>query len=256
MRVLSKPIVRIATIGIALGMTVMILAMAIVTGFQGEIREKVVGFGSHIQITNFGTSKRNGEPKLEIIQDFYPGLDTVAGVRHIQLFALKEGVIETKDNIQGVLVKGVAEDYDWDFITSKLIEGRVLNTAPEENKKEVLISKFLADRLQIEVGGKVPIYFQNSEGAMSQRNFELVGIFATDLRELDEEFVFAPISEIRKLNQWGLSAQLLWEGCRGDSVVLSARGFGRGSIDLKWSSDSLKGEGLSLSAQGAAMKFM
>lgn len=241
---LSKPIVRIATIGIALGMAVMILAIAIVTGFQGEIRQKVIGFGSHIQITNFGTASKFVEPKLKIDQEFYPSIDTVAGVDHINIFALKEGVLETKDNIQGVLAKGVSTDYDWSFLKSKLVKGRVLELNDSSRSNEMLLSEFLAGRLQVDIGDKVPIYFQNAQNSMSQRNFTLVGIYNTGLKEMDEEFVFVDINQIRKLNQWGLNAYLSFKGCNNGKVRLKAKGIGGdGEIRLKWSVDSLRGEG-------------
>ena len=241
---LSRPIVRIATIGIALGMAVMILAVAIVTGFQGEIREKVIGFGSHIQITNFGTASKFVAPKLEIDQAFYPALDTVMGVKHINLFALKEGVLETKDNIQGILAKGVAKDYDWSFLTSKLVEGSILNLSDTAASNDMLISEFLAKRLQVKLGDKVPVYFQNARNSMSQRNFNVVGIFNTGLKEMDEEFIFIDIDQIRKLSQWGIDAQMQFIGCENGITTLRARGFG-GDGDLRylWSVDSLRGEG-------------
>ena len=235
---------RIATIGIALGMAVMILAIAIVTGFQGEIREKVIGFGSHIQITNFGTASKFVDPKLEINQDFYPSLDTVDGVKHISVFALKEGVLETKENIQGVLAKGVASEYDWTFLKSKLVEGTVLALSDTATSNDMMLSEFLAKRLQVNIGDKVPVYFQNARSSMSQRNFNIVGIFNTGLKEMDEEFIFIDINQIKKLNQWGINAQMSYQGCENEKVKLSAKGFGGdGNIRLKWSVDSLNGEG-------------
>ncbi len=243
-RELSKPIVRIATIGIALGMVVMILAVSIVTGFQGEIREKVIGFGSHIQITNFGSDTRYQKPKLEINQDFYPSIDTVSGVKSINIFALKEGVIETPENIQGVIAKGVANDYDWDFLNSKMVQGSILTFSDSSVSNELLISKFLAGRLQLELGDKFPIYFQNARSSMSQRNFTVAGIYDTGLKELDEEFVFIDIRQIKRLNQWGINANLIFEGCENNRVKLSAvASGGDGSIRLNWNRDSLRGEG-------------
>lgn len=241
---LSKPIVRIATIGIALGMAVMILSIAIVTGFQGEIREKVIGFGSHIQITNFGTASKFVDPKLEIKQAFYPSLDTVAGVHHINIFALKEGVLETKDNIQGIIAKGVSTDYDWSFIRSKLIDGKVLNLSDTSTSNGLLLSEFLAGRLQVNIGDKVPVYFQNAQNTMSQRNFTIEGIYNTGLKEMDEEFVFIDINQIRKINQWGINAQMLFKGCDGNKVSLLAKATGGdGELRYTWSADSLRGAG-------------
>lgn len=235
---------RIATIGIALGMAVMIIAIGTVTGFQNEIREKVLGFGAHIQVTEFGTSSKQLNPKLSIQQAFYPSIDTVPEVKNINLFALKEGVIETPENIQGILAKGVAEDYDWTFIQNHLEEGEVLHFSDSIANNQLLISSFLVKRLKLSLGDKVPIYFQNAKNAMSQRNFTIVGIFDTGLREMDEEFVFIDIEQIRKINQWGLNAYMSFEGCRNDSILLSAKGFGSdGDLRIKWNVDSLRGSG-------------
>lgn len=235
---------RIATIGIALGMVVMILAVSIVTGFQQEIRQKVIGFGSHIQITNFGSATRFQKPKLEINQDFYPSIDTVSGVKSINIFALKEGVIETPDNIQGIIAKGIANDYDWDFLNSKLVAGDILTFNDSTVSNELLISQFLAGRLQLELGDKFPIYFQNARNSMSQRNFTVAGIYDTGLKELDEEFVFIDIRQIKRLNQWGIDAHLIFEGCENNRVKLSAvANGGDGSIRLNWNKDSLRGAG-------------
>lgn len=241
---LSKPIVRIATIGIALGMAVMILSVSIVTGFQDEIREKVLGFGSHIQITNFGTASKFVSPKIEINQDFYPAIDTVKGVKNIQLFALKEGVIETPDNIQGVIAKGVAADYDWTFLKSKLVSGQVLSVSDTASSTGMLISEFLAGRLQVSIGDKVPVYFQNAQNTMSQRNFTIEGLFNTGLTELDEEFIFIDIDQIRRVSQWGIDAHLQVLECEDGKVQLQARAFGGdGDMRYLWSTDSLRGRG-------------
>lgn len=241
---LSKPIVRIATIGIALGMAVMIVALAIVSGFQNEIREKVIGFGSHIQITNFGNAQRYNDPKLEINQDFYPHIDTVDGVKSIHIYALKQGIIETPENIQGIFAKGVDAKYDWSFLESKIVDGRLLSLSDTVVSNEILISKYLSGRLQLGFGDRVTIYFSNAANNMSQRNFTIVGIYDTGLRELDAQFVFIDIGQLRKINQWGIDAQLIVQGCENDSVFLSAIGFGGdGEHRFLWSADSLRGPG-------------
>ncbi len=221
----------------------MILAWGIVTGFQNEIREKVLGFGSHIQVEAFGSSSKQKNPKLEINQDFYPAIDTVDGVKSVHIYALKEGVIETPENIQGIMAKGVSDDYDWSFIESHLVEGTLLFG---ENHKtyDLLLSKYLAQRLQLKLGDKIPIYFQNARNSMSQRNFNIVGVYETGLKELDEEFVFISIDPIRKINQWGVAAYLTFEGCIGDSISLLATGNGSdGDLRFKWNVDSLRGPG-------------
>ncbi|MCZ4409458.1 ABC transporter permease [Cryomorphaceae bacterium 1068] len=241
---LSGPIVRIATIGIALGMAVMIVAVAIVIGFQNEIRQKVIGFGSHIQITNFGSGQGLSQPKLLVNQPFYPSLDTLEAVENINQFALKEGVIETRDNIQGVILKGVAWDYNWSFFEKNLKEGVIPDFSLDESKNQLLLSSFLAGRLQTNVGEKVAIYFQNAKGSMSQRNFDIVGIYETGLQDLDEQFVLVHIDQIKRINQWGLEANLKLVGCEDGKVSLKGFGFGgKGRSKLIWSADSLRGQG-------------
>jgi len=241
---LSGPIVRIATVGIALGMAVMIVAVAIVIGFQNEIRQKVIGFGAHIQITNFGSGQGLSQPKLLLDQPFYPSLDTLEEVESIHQYSLKEGVIETSDNIQGIILKGVAEDYNWSFFEKNLKEGSIPNFAKEESKDQLILSSFLAGRLQTGLGEKVAIYFRNAKGSMSQRNFEIAGIYETGLQDLDEQFVLGHIDQIKKINQWGLEANLKMIGCEEGKVILKGFGFGgKGRSKLIWSADSLRGEG-------------
>ncbi len=241
---LSKPIVRIATIGIALGMAVMIMAVGIVTGFQHEIREKVIGFGSHIQITNFSTSQRYNDPRLETDQAFYPHIDTVEGVKSIHLYALKQGIIETPENIQGIFAKGVAPDHDWSFVRSHLVEGRVLNLSDTALTNEILISRYLAGRLKLNLDERVTIYFPTTSNNMSQRKLEIVGIYDTGLRDLDAQFVFVDIGQIRRINQWGIDAQLRVDGCADGKISLTALAFGGdGEHRFLWSADSLRGKG-------------
>jgi lipoprotein-releasing system permease protein len=241
---LSGPIVRIATVGIALGMAVMIVAVAIVIGFQNEIRQKVIGFGSHIQITNFGSGQGLSQPKLLLDQPFYPSLDTLEEVESIHQYALKEGVIETPDNIQGIILKGVGEDYNWSFFEKNLKEGIIPDFSQEDSKDQLMLSSFLAGRLQTGIGEKVAVYFQNAKGSMSQRNFEIIGIYETGLQDLDEQFVLVHIDQIKKINQWGLQANLKVVGCEEGKVALKGYGFGgNGRSRLIWSADSLRGEG-------------
>lgn len=241
---LSKPIVRIAAIGIALGMAVMIVAVGIVTGFQNEIREKVIGFGSHIQVTNFGNTERYNDPKLEIAQDFYPSIDTIKEVKSISLYALKQGMVETSDNIQGVFVKGVAPDYDWSFIKTHLTEGAILELSDTATSNQILISAYLARRLGLSIDDQVTVYFPNARQGLSQRKFKLGGLFDTGLRDLDAQFVFVDIGVLRKINQWGLEAQMVVAECEDGIVSLESRGFGGdGEHRFIWSADSLRGTG-------------
>jgi len=242
---LSKPIIRIATLGVGLGIAVMLLSTSIVTGFQEEIRNKVIGFGSHIQITNFGHSNNELQTRLLVEQPFYPSLDTLSEVASINQFALKEGIIETPENIQGILAKGVSHDYNWSFLEQKMVEGNLLEFDENKVSNDLLISSFLAGRLNLELGDKMPIYFQNARNKMSQRNFTISGIYNTGLKEMDEEFVFIDLKQIKELNQWGLEAYSVYESCDGNTVSIRAIGKGGdGEYRYTWSADStLQGPG-------------
>lgn len=235
---------RIATIGIALGIAVMILSIGIVTGFQHEVREKVLGFGSHIQVTNFSSSVRYNDPRLEVNQDFYPGLDTLGAVRHIQQYALLQGILETPENIQGIFAKGVTYDYDWEFLQENLDSGTLPTYTDTATSNEVVMSRYLADRMQIKPGDRVTVYFPNPGRNMVQRNLTLTALYNTGLEDLDAQFIFMDINHIRRINQWGLQAQMRLDGCEDGKVKLEALGFGGdGKHRFAWSADSLRGAG-------------
>jgi lipoprotein-releasing system permease protein len=241
---LSKPIVRIATLGIALGVAVMILSVGIVRGFQHEVREKVLGFGAHIQVTNFSSSVRYNDPRLEVNQDFYPYLDTLGEVRHIQQYALLQGILETPENIQGVFAKGVTYDHDWTFLQNHLVEGALPSFSDTATSNALVLSRYLSNRMQLNIGDRVTVYFPNPGRNMAQRNFVLSAIYDTGLQELDEQFLFIDLNHIRRINQWGLQAQLRVEGCKDGMTGLTALGFGGdGEHRFSWSDQSLSGPG-------------
>ncbi len=199
----SNPIIRLATISVALGLTVMILAVAILNGFQKEIREKVIGFGSHIQIYHFDSGSGLEATPVSTKQPFYPSLDSVDGIRHIQVYATKAGIIKTDDDIQGVILKGVGTDFDWGFFENKISEGRPLRLSDSARSNEVLISKELSRKLGIQLGDDLRMYFLTNESASPRgRKFEVVGIYETGLLEFDEMMIFGDIGHIRKLNNW------------------------------------------------------
>lgn len=241
---LSKPIVRIATIGIALGVAVMILSIGIVRGFQHEVREKVIGFGSHIQVTNYSSSVRYNDPRLEVDQDFYPHIDTLPQVRKIQQYALIQGIIETPENIQGIFAKGVTTDHDWTFLEKNLFAGELPTYTDTATSSAMVMSKYLANRMQTNIGDRITVYFPNPGRNMVQRNFLLRAIYDTGLQDLDEQFIFIDLNHIRRINQWGLQAQMRLEGCENGMATLTALGFGGdGSHRFLWSADSLRGPG-------------
>lgn len=196
----SKPIIRIAILSIVLGISVMILSVAIVTGFQQEIREKVVGFGSHLRITKFDSNKSYEREPVSTNQKFYPqtGVDNI---RHIQVFAMKAGIVKTKEQIQGVALKGVGKDFNWHFFKDKIIEGQIPDYSKGKTSNEILVSKTLSKLLKLGVGDDLRMYFIIGNHQRG-RKFTLSGIYETGLADFDEKFIIGDIRHIRKLNGW------------------------------------------------------
>lgn len=199
----SRPIVRIAIISIALSIAVMIIAVAMVTGFQKEIREKVIGFGAHIQISNFDSNNSYESSPVNIGQPFYPSLADEPGIRHIQVYAIKAGIIKTREEIEGVVLKGIGADYDWSFFADKIIEGRHFTVSDTGRTNDVLISLTLSKRLRLATGDDLIMYFIH-EGLEqpSVRKFNICGIYNTGLEEFDKTYVIGDIGHIQRLNQW------------------------------------------------------
>ena len=181
----------------------MIISIAIVTGFQKQIKDKVIGFGSHITITNFEVNSSYEATPLNQNQPFYPFLDTVDGIRHIQIFANKAGIIKTDDQIEGVIFKGIGSDYDWSFFNDKIVKGKHFKISDSEKTNDVIISKSLANRLELKVGDPLRMYFIISDEIQPRgRKFNICGIYETGLEEFDKLYVLGDIYHIRKLNKW------------------------------------------------------
>jgi lipoprotein-releasing system permease protein len=199
----SKPIVRLGVISVALGLAAMIVSVAIVTGFQNQIRDKVIGFGADIQISSYEINSSYEASPVDMQQPFYPGLDSVEGIRHIQIFAQKAGIIKTENQIEGVVLKGVGSDFDWSFFKDKLVDGRLFNVSDSAVTNDVIISKNLAARLGLKTGDPLRMYFIVLDEMQPRgRKFNISGIYETGLNEFDKMYVFGDIHHIRKLNKW------------------------------------------------------
>lgn len=197
----SAPVIRIAVISVALGLAVMIVSVAIVTGFQKQIRDKIVGFGSHIQIAKFDSNNSFEFEPISKKQTFYSLLSKTEGIKHIQVFATKAGIIKTAEQIQGVVFKGVGSDFDWSFFKDKLVSGKPFSTTDTTISNSVIISKNLADLLKIKVGDPLRMYFIIDNAARARR-LQVSGIYNTGLGEFDLKFIFGDIRQIQKLNGW------------------------------------------------------
>jgi lipoprotein-releasing system permease protein len=241
---ISRPVVRIAALGITLGIAIMIVSLSIVTGFQEEIRNKVIGFGSHIQIKSFNSTSTD-QPRVLINQGFYHTLDTIPEINNIQIFATKPGIIETKTEIEGVIVKGVSSDFNWKFFKNKMIEGDTLSLSNSISSNEILVSKTLADYLNLKLNQPLTIYFNSSDNeGLKPRKFKIKGIYNTGLEEFDRKFVIADLKQIQKINAWGIHAQITVDTCINGNFIVRAAAFGGdGNFNYKWSFNKLEGAG-------------
>ncbi|NVN94967.1 MAG: ABC transporter permease [Bacteroidetes bacterium] len=201
---ISQPIIRVAIIGIALGIAVMIIAVATVTGFQQKITEKVIGFGGHIQIGNFDLNNSYESLPIEKNKMLENELKRINGISHIQVFANKAGMIKTDEQIQGFILKGVGSDFDWSFMKKNIVQGQIIQINNIEKTNDVIISKYLADKLKLKLNDKLKTYFIGDDG-LRGRPFLIKGIYETGLEEFDKKFVFADIAHIQKLNKWDVN---------------------------------------------------
>lgn len=196
----SRPINVIAIIGIATGLAVMIIAVAVLTGFKQQIRDKVVGFGSNIQIVNFDSNLSFETTPIAQGQEFISKIKNIKGVKHIQVFATKAGIIKTDEDIQGVVLKGVGSDFDWSYFSSCMVEGSVFTVNDDTLTNKVIISKKIADMLRLKTGDTFAMHFV--QDPPRKRPFTISGIYDTSLEEFDKMYVFCDIGHIRKLNGW------------------------------------------------------
>ncbi|MCM0715187.1 ABC transporter permease [Parabacteroides segnis] len=199
-RQVTPPAVRIAIVGVALGLAVMILSVAIVIGFKKEVRNKVIGFGSHIQITNFDNNSSYETTPIAVSDSLLQALQEFPGIKHIEGYATKMGILKTDSDFQGVVLKGIDTDYDWSFFRNNLKEGELLTIDPKKTSTDVIISRYLSDLLGLKLGDSILTYFVQED--VRARKFNIVGIYETGFMDYDKLFVLADIKQIRRLNGW------------------------------------------------------
>ena len=200
---LSHRIVNIALFGIVLGLVVLILSVAIVTGYKSEVGRKVIGFGSHMQIINLDSNQSFETSPISQDQPFLQDLKKIDGIRHVQIFATKPGIIRTDDEIQGVVLKGIGPDFDWSFFQENKVAGEPFQVQDTLRSNKVWVSKQMADLLKLRLGDDLIMFFiHETESVPRQRKFELAGIYKTSLEEFDRMFVLVDINHIRRLNNW------------------------------------------------------
>ena len=200
---LSQRIIRIALVGIALGLAVMIVSVAVITGFKNEIRNKVIGFGSHIQVVNFDSNNSYETQPVLKNQPFLKDIKNIEGIETVQVFATKPGMIKTDEYIQGIVFKGVGTDYNLDFFNNNLVEGRLPLINDSTRVNEIILSDLVSNLLRLKLGDLAVLYFINEkESTPRMLQLKVCGIYSTSLEEFDNLFIVGDIKQIQRLNDW------------------------------------------------------
>ena len=201
---ISAPIIKIAISAIAIGMIMMIVSVATGIGLQQKIREKISAFNGHIVISNYD----NNQSEVTLVpiskkQDFYPKFTSIPGVDHIQAIVSKAGIIRTETAFEGIIFKGVGKDYRWDNIKEYLVSGKLPDYSKNVNQ-EVLISQFLANRLNLKLGDMFNTFFikENQNQLPNIRRFKIVGIFNSGFQEFDATYIIGDIRHMQRINKW------------------------------------------------------
>lgn len=242
---LSRPIVGIAVLGIVIGMAVMIVTVGITSGFQREVRAKVTGAGGHLQITAVRQVDPKETPRVPIDQSFYPSLDTVPGIAHIQVYATRPGIIETDEDIQGVVLKGVGTDHDWAFLQQHLVAGATPAIGDSLRPIDLLLSKYMGERLRIGVDDTITVYLIKGHDDIRPRKFRVSGLYETGLEQLDQQLVYVDIEHLQRFAQWGLKAEMMvYDTVSTKGVRIEALAFGGDRIyRYHWPGMDLQGPG-------------
>ena len=197
---ISKPIVKIAQIGIILGISIMLISISVAIGFKNEIKKKTVGFGSHIQIINYDSNNSFETNPIKKNDDLISKITKIEDIKHIQVFATKTAVFRTKTNVNGIILKGVDNNFNWNFFKQNIIKGDTFTIYPHTKSKNIVISKKTANLLDLNVNDTILTYF--IQKPIRFRKFIISGIFETGMAELDKMFAIVDIKQIQKLNKW------------------------------------------------------
>lgn len=214
----SRPAIRIATIGVAIGLAVMVVTVSVVLGFKHTIRDKVVGFGSHIQVENFLALQSTDPYPICVDDSLMRVLRSTDGVKHVERFALTQGILKTDSDFLGMTFKGVGPEYDFTFIRQNLVAGDIPEFSDQSSHYKLLVSQMTADKLKLAVGDKVYAYFISNNDVRARR-FTISGIYQTNLTLFDQSLCFTDLYTAVRLNNW-LDGQ-----CTGAEITVAD--FGR-----------------------------
>lgn len=200
-RKVSRPAIHIATVGVAIGLAVMILTVSVVLGFKHTIRDKVIGFGSHIQVCNFLAMQTTDSYPICIDDSTLNALRHIDGISHAERYATAQGILKTETDFLGIAFKGVAEEYNWDFIRQNMVSGEIPKFSDKSASNKILVSTNTASTLHLKVGDRIYGYFVSDTGVRTRR-FTVSGIYETNMSQFDNSLCFTDLYTTRKVNGW------------------------------------------------------
>ena len=200
-RKVSRPAIHIATVGVAIGLAVMILTVSVVLGFKHTIRDKVIGFGSHIQVCNFLAMQTTDSYPICIDDSTLNALRHIDGISHAERYATAQGILKTETDFLGIAFKGVAEEYNWDFIRQNMVSGEIPKFSDKSSSNKILVSTNTASTLHLKVGDRIYGYFVSDTGVRARR-FTVSGIYETNMSQFDNSLCFTDLYTTRKVNGW------------------------------------------------------
>ena len=212
-RKVSRPAIHIATVGVAIGLAVMIVTVSVVLGFKHTIRDKVIGFGSHIQVQNMLTYLSSESHPILINDSVLRSYEQIEGVKHVERYCLSQGILKTDDDFLGVMFKGVGPEYDLNFLSQHMLEGKMPVFSDTASTNKLLVSKMIADKLRLKAGDRIFAYFIGE--SVRTRRFTVTGIYQTNMTRFDESLCFTDLYTTRKLNDWEN------EQCSGAEITVS-----------------------------------
>ena len=195
----SRPAIIIAILGVAIGLAVMIVSVCVILGFKHTIRDKVIGFGSHITVGEYSTVYGGDQHPIVINDSLLNEIRNIQGVKHVQRYTMVQGILKTDTEFMGVMFKGIAEDYDTAFIHNNIVEGSLPKFKSKESNQQIVVSKTMADKLNLHAGDRIFAYFLGDQNIRTRR-FTIAGIYQTNLKKFDEVLCFTDFHTAQKLN--------------------------------------------------------
>ena len=213
-RQVSRPAIRIATIGVAIGLAVMIVTVSVVLGFKHTIRNKVVGFGAHIQVQNWMSQQTTSSLPITVSDSLMKAISKAPGIKHAERYAIVQGILKTDSDFLGVAFKGVGTDYDLTFLQENLVAGQLPRFNSEKSGNQLLISQMQSEKLRLKLGDQVYAYFITQDNVRA-RKFTIKGIYQTNMTQFDQALCFTDLSLAVRLNGWRP------DQCSGIEVLVS-----------------------------------